>query len=311
MKQRFSSLCVISGAHVDATGRLDGPPAFGFSNPGRMRRAPGGAGLNAASAAASLGLKTALAGAVGDDADGRMLAETLARRGIANALHPLPGFATGQYVALVAPDGQMAIGFADLSIHETADAGWLLSHCGEALRRADAWLVSPNLSQSSLAALAERAQSRLFAAATISPAKAPRLRPVLRRLDLLFSNLAEARALTGLADAPPAALIDALRQAGVGAAVLTESGNPLHGYEGTGRFCLQPPPVERIADVNGAGDALAGSTLAGLSRGMALADAAALGIAAAQATLASAEPFAAGLEFSALRSAADKIRRIA
>jgi sugar/nucleoside kinase (ribokinase family) len=309
--RRFASLCVVSGAHVDATGKLDAPPAFGFSNPGRMRRAPGGAGLNAASAAAALGLKVTLAGAIGDDADGQLIRATLATRGIGDALAPLPGHATGQYIAIVGPDGQMAIGFADLAIHEAADAAFLLAHCGKALTAAEAWLVSPNLTQASLVELAGRAQHRLLAAATISPAKAVRLTPILARLDLLFANLAEARALTRLANASPKALIEALVSAGVKAAVLSDSGNPLHGYCAAGSFALQPPRLAAIADVNGAGDALAGATLACLARGMALADAAATGIAAAQATLANAEPFAAGLGFATLAKAAANIRRIA
>lgn len=308
---RFASLCVVSGAHVDATGRLDGPPAFGFSNPGRMRRAPGGAGLNAASAAAALGLKVTLAGAIGADADGELIRATLAARGIGDALAPLPGHATGQYIAIVGPDGQMAIGFADLAIHEAADAAFLMENCGSALAGADAWLVSPNLTQISLAELAGRAENRLLAAATISPAKAVRLAPILARIDLLFANLAEARAATRLANASPPALIEALTAAGVKAALLSDSANPLHGYGAAGSFALQPPKLAAIADVNGAGDALAGAALACLARGMALPDAAAIGVAAAQATLANAEPFAAGLDFATLAKSAANIRRIA
>ncbi|MEZ5800856.1 MAG: hypothetical protein R3D29_10815 [Nitratireductor sp.] len=58
----FQSACFVTGAHMDIAARLFDIPVYGSSNPGRLVRQPGGAGLNAASVAASLGLSSSLAG---------------------------------------------------------------------------------------------------------------------------------------------------------------------------------------------------------------------------------------------------------
>ena len=93
---------------------------------------------------------------------------------------------------------------------------------------------------------------------------------------MLHLNASEARALSGLSD-----LDDAMRalhqrtQAPViatlgrhGARVLAEDGALL---------TVPGHPVERVADTIGAGDAHAGAVLLGLSRGLSLPDAVALG----------------------------------
>ena len=59
------SLCFITGAHMDLTGRLFAPAVPGASNPGQVTARPGGAGLNSASTAASLGARTVMASPIG------------------------------------------------------------------------------------------------------------------------------------------------------------------------------------------------------------------------------------------------------
>ncbi|MCB1445752.1 MAG: hypothetical protein KDJ87_08120 [Rhizobiaceae bacterium] len=303
----FSSACFVTGAHVDLAGRLDAAPILHVSNPGRFERIPGGAGLNAASAAAALGLSCAIAGPVGDDADAGELKRLAAARGIGDALVSLQGRRTGSYTSIMAPDGEMVIGLADLSIHEATDADWLMAHCGEALGHADLWLLSTNLTEATLDKLANRAGNRVVAAATISPAKAVRLRPVLARLDLIFTNLAEARAITGLEGADGERLAAALATSGIRAGTISAAGGPLFWWDGDAIGALAPPPVETIADVNGAGDALAGAALAALSRGLAMEQAARFGIAAAQLTLSVREPFHAGLSWAPVEARAGEI----
>ena len=114
----FSQACFVTGAHVDLAGRLDAAPIPHVSNPGRVERQPGGAGLNAASAAAALGLACSLAGPVGEDADAEELRRMAQARDIRPALVAMAGWRTGSYTAIMAPDGEMVIGLADLAIHE-------------------------------------------------------------------------------------------------------------------------------------------------------------------------------------------------
>lgn len=97
---------------------------------------------------------------------------------------------------------------------------------------------------------------------------------------LVKPNVAEARALLG--DAPPAALARGLCDAGATWAwvSLGQEGSVLAGPDGE-TLRLRGPAVERVVNAVGAGDALVGGLAAGLARGLAVPEAARLGVAAA------------------------------
>lgn len=292
-------VCFVTGAHVDQAIRLSGSPRAGHSNPGAVETRPGGAGLNAATAAAALGLRASMAGPVGRDANAAWLRETLARRGIGDALAQMEGARTGLYAAIVAADGDLAFGVADLEIYDRVDAAWLASHCGPALERADCWFVNGNLREAALRELAAAAGGRLLAACTVSPAKAGRLAAIAGRIDLLFANAAEAAALAGQAGEPPA-LARLLASRGIRAGVITQGAGPVAWWDGEAAGAVDCPPAGRIVDVVGAGDALAGTVLAGRARGLPMARAVRYGVGAAQATIASAEPAREDLDWQML-----------
>lgn len=294
--------CFITGAHVDQTARLSAPTRPGYSNPGTITLMPGGAGLNAATAAAALGLSCSIAGPVGRDAGALLLHETLARRGIGNALAPMEGARTGMYAATVDMNGDLVLGVADLALYDSVDAKWLFAHCAQSLERADCWFLNANLAAERLNELAGLAGSRFLAACTVSPAKAPRLLPVVGRLDLLCANLVEARSLAGSSDSA-AALADRFAGLGAKAGVITDGGRPAAWWSGDRKGTVTPPVAQRIVDVVGAGDALAGTVLAGIARGLAMEQAVRYGIASAQATIASPEPAREDLSWEMLEAA--------
>ena len=111
-------VCFVTGAHVDLNARLSGPHRTGYSNPGVIVQTPGGAGLNTASACASLGLSAGLVGPVGADEQAELLHRTLARRGIADGLVAMEGSRTGIYAAILACDGDLVLGVADLALYD-------------------------------------------------------------------------------------------------------------------------------------------------------------------------------------------------
>ncbi len=51
--------------------------------------------------------------------------------------------------------------------------------------------------------------------------------------------------------------------------IVSNGGNAALAFSGDDAFSIQPPAVDGIADVTGAGDALAGGTIAALMRGTA------------------------------------------
>jgi pseudouridine kinase len=299
------SICFVTGAHIDLTGRLFGIPVLSASNPGRVTARPGGAGLNSASTAARLGASTVIASPVGADPNGEMLHSALAVRGIGDALVPVEHLRTGTYTAIIAPDGSMVIGLADLSIYEAVDADWFMAECSAALEAAGIWFLNANLPAATLSALAAQAGDKRLAAATISPAKAPRLAPILSQVEFLFTNVGEARALLAMPEADADALVAAFITAGVRSGTVSQAAGPLAWWQGGRAGRIPPPPVARIADVNGAGDALAATILAGNLAGIDFERSALLAVHAAQMTLESDEPWCDTLSWKALEARAD------
>ncbi len=145
------SLCFVTGAHIDLTARIFAPAVIHASNPGTVTARPGGAGLNSASTAASLGAAAVMASPIGPDAHGEILRQTLAARGIADALVTVEGLRTGTYTAIIEPDGSMLIGLADLAIYESVAAGWFFDNCGPALETSGLWFLNANLPAQTLA----------------------------------------------------------------------------------------------------------------------------------------------------------------
>jgi pseudouridine kinase len=162
------------------------------------------------------------------------------------------------------------------------------------------WFLDANLPEEMLEHLAARLKTGRLMANAVSDAKAPRLKPVLSRLDCLMLNRGEAASLTGLPQgSPPEDLAAALGQTGLKSFVLTNGGGDvIVSHQGeTLRFV---PRATEIVDVTGAGDALSAGTIAALARGHGLPDALPYGLAAAALTLRSTGALAEELSWDAL-----------
>src|SRR5690606_34344799 len=85
----------------------------------------------------------------------------------------------------------------------------------------------------------------------------------------------------------PLRLAQALRQKGPRSAVITAGGQILAGLDSFGVFEVAIPETANVADVTGAGDAVAGTTAAYMMQGLPLREAVRRGIAAASFTIAS------------------------
>ena len=114
-----------------------------------------------------------------------------------------------------------------------------------------------------------------------------RLTGVLGSVSCLFMNRREAAALSGAPqDAAPAAFADGLRAAGLRAGVITAGSAAVTGFDADGIFSIVPPALQSMIDATGAGDALAGVTVAAQMHGKPLRAALREGIAAAVLTIA-------------------------
>jgi sugar/nucleoside kinase (ribokinase family) len=198
--------------------------------------------------------------------------------------------ATPTYTAILDEAGDLVVALADMALYDVFSPRQFDRRAmREAIAAADMILTDANLAAATLSALLKRAEEadKPVAAIAISPAKVARFDPLLGRLSLLFMNTREAHVLVGTPAADRRAWPDLLRKAGLRAGVVTDGTAALIGFDETGEWLIEPAPADHVVDVTGAGDALAGATLAALAGGFPLPQALRHGAAAAALTVAS------------------------
>jgi pseudouridine kinase len=286
----FDTVTIFGGATLDRVAQSGDAPVMGASNPGTVRRIPGGVGFNVATVVARLGLDVRLVTAVGDDSDGDSIVTVAKGVGI-DVTHviPSPGASTAGYHATFDNSGNLIIGIADMKICEAITPAAVASAVSSSNER-DFWVVDANLPVETLAFLAEEAKNARhpIAALTVSPAKAVRLVPLLDTLSYLFTNCREAAALLGRNPDAPNVAVTALagELAGHRAAkvVVTNGTEPLAAASG-GDVRSYAPLRAAVKGVNGAGDSFAAGVILGLAEGHPLRDAIRFGLAASVMTL--------------------------
>ncbi len=295
-------------AHTDIKAQAKAKVVMGSSNPAHVLRSPGGVARNVAESLGRLAIPTALAGRVGDDADGHRLAGELAMLGVDTTwLARVPGAATGSYSAFLDLAGGLVLAMVDSELTDSLIPAELMPAAG-GLDDRPLWFVDANLPEPVLAALAERAPAGTrLAADAVSVAKAPRLTAILPRLDLLFANRDEvsvlALAIGSRADAGPETAARSLSAAGAKAVVIGLGNQGVLLCDG-GPCLVIPPLPAKVREVTGAGDGLIAGTLFGLAWGEPLVTAVGYGLAAAAIALESDGAVDAGLTPTALRARA-------
>jgi len=280
---------VVAGSlNMDLVMRVPRMPGPGETLAGHgFAQAEGGKGANQAVAAARLGAHVAMIGRVGADGFGAALKAALARDAIDTThVSTHPRAPTGVAMILVEDGGEnrivLAPGANAALTSAEIDAAWkLIAAC----RVLAVQLESPIATVRHAIGCARRAG----AAVLLNPAPAPDALPddLWPCIDLLVPNETEAARLTGLEVYDPASAALAarvLRARGVGQVIITlgPQGLLLAGSEG--EVHMPARPVAAI-DTTAAGDSLIGGLIAGLCEGMALPDAARLGLLAASITV--------------------------
>ena len=222
----------------------------------------GGAGANAALAAAEAGMRVRLIGCLGEDQVGTWMREELARAGLADELLMLAGGTTGLTVALESPARDRSF-LTYLGVNARWAAAMIPDDAltCENLLLCD-YFVAPELRGEAARAILATARSR--GASTFfdtswdadgfsSPTRAE-VRELLPFVDVFLPNEVEACALAN--SAPDAALAARALQAVSGGWVVVKRGargclaaGP-HGAE-----IAVPAPAASVADTTGAGDA--------------------------------------------------------
>ncbi|MFC0673190.1 ribokinase [Brachybacterium hainanense] len=288
------AILVVGSINVDLLVRVDRHPCPGETVPGEGGELlPGGKGANQAVAAARLGGRVAMLGAVGSDAAAATALSALRDSGAATEqVLALPG-PTGQAIVTVAADGENAI-IVIPGANARVDGDRVRS-CASLIASAGIVVSQGEIPASGIEALAPLVRGRFL----LNPAPViPLPAEVLRAADPLVVNEHEAGlVLAGLgvpaADIPaaPQGMLRALRGQGIRAAVLTLGAQGALVSDGTGTWHVPAARVEAV-DTTGAGDAFIGALAVELSRGKDLVEAARLAcrVGAAAATSAGAQP---------------------
>jgi len=260
----------------------------------------GGKGGNQAVEAARHGARTAMVGAVGDDAFGRHLQVNLRARGV-NARNVVvrPGISSGISIAVVNSGGDCG-GLIVAGVNRTLGPDDVEQ--ARAVIEGARWLVLQNeVPDDANIAAARRARGRVILNA--SPARALPT-SLAGLLDLLVVNAVEAEMLGGqpVADLAGAASAAERLLATVPAAIVTAGSAGLALAERAGGRLALPGHEVQVASAQGAGDALIGALAARLAAGDDLASAARYANAAAAIFVATPEEQRAALTANAVRA---------
>jgi len=276
-------ILAVGGAHIDRRGQMTATFVPGASIPGRMREDVGGGAFNALRSAVQRGAKGAMLSMRGGDAAGDAVARAIGEAGIADLSAVFLDRATPSYTALLDREGDVVAALADMQLYEIAFPKQLRrAKLREEISRADAILCDANIPAAGLQRLATLAAGKPVFAIAISPAKAVRLAEILPALACLYMNRREAVALAGMGgDDPLEAIVGRLKAMGLARGVISQGAAPVIGFDASGIISVTPPAPRKIADVTGAGDALAGAMTVALLGGLPFGQALREGIAAA------------------------------
>ena len=262
----------------------------------------GGSGSITAVAAARLGLRVALAAAIGDDPAGRFMLGQLAGEGVGTgAVTVREDAPTGMTVALSeGKDRAILTALGAMATLTAADVPVSLLTAARHVHVSSYFLLADSLGPglAGLLGTARASGARTSLDTNWDPAErwgGEHLRAALAQTDLLLPNEAEALRLSGAAALPQAlTALTAATAAGPGASgagsgaggpgpVIKLGARGALWAEGSRRYRAEPPPVTP-ADATGAGDCFNAGVIAGLLGGLDLGGAVALGCAAGAAS---------------------------
>ena len=264
-------IACIGGAHIDRHAVLKQPFVPATSNPCDIATSFGGVARNVAENLARLGCSASLVSRVGDDEAGRAVLAHLNSLGVDTSMVTTAQRPTASYTAVLDPAGELIAGLADMDLYE--ELLNIPSLTGYDLRFADT-----NLPVETLTALAAEAP---LAVDAISVVKCRKLRDLLRRVSILFANVAQA---AEIACRPFASAAEAAGGVGANSGIITHGPNGIAAWIGDDVRTFPILPAEP-RNVTGAGDALVAGTLFGLTEGRSFFDAVPLGLAAAAITV--------------------------
>ena len=255
---------------------------------GSASETSGGSAANSMAGLAAMGGRAGFVGLVAKDQLGEIFAHDIRALGVAFDTPPdTSGEPTGRCLILVTPDGQRTMNTCPGASHLLGPSALDRAAIeGAAILYLEAYLWVPEAPRGAMEqaiAIARNAGRRV--ALTLSDIACIRACRNLflglidgGKLDLLFANEAELRALAGTDDVEDAARSMATR---VPMLVVTMSEKGAAAFTGGERVRVPAAHVDAVIDTTGAGDQFAAGFLAAQARGRSVADSLGIGAAAA------------------------------
>ncbi|WP_248962675.1 ribokinase [Sphaerisporangium perillae] len=244
-------ISVFGSANMDLVAYTSVVPGRGETVTGRaFSTVPGGKGANQAIAAARAGAAVAFVGAVGDDAFGPVMRDTLASAGVdVSRLRVVPGSSGIAHIVVDDEGGNSIIVIPGANGTLTGPSEEDLAVIG----RSDALLLQLELPMEAVVAAARQASVPVV----LTPAPARDLPyELLEAVDLIVPNEHEAAAITGLTD--PGAALKALLDLVPEAVITLGSKGALYGSRSGERLRVPAVPVKAV-DTTAAGDTFVGA----------------------------------------------------
>ncbi len=256
------NITVVGGVNLDILGMPSGEFVPRDSNIGEIVFRAGGVGRNIAARLIEAGADVSFVTALGRDEKSDLLRVLCARDGIDLSCAVETDAPACAYLCVHDERGDMLAAVNDMRAAEALTPEALIAHLPR-INRADACVIDANLSEETLAFLAERVAVPLIAD-PVSTAKAGRMRRILPSLAAIKPNLMEATTLTGKSE--PLAAARALVRAGAQRAFISLGDRGVCFADTDESGVLPAIPIGRVP-LTGAGDAMLAGIVIALTQG--------------------------------------------
>lgn len=263
-----SKVYCIGAMNVDRKYYLQDEMVLGTSNPVTSSVSVGGVARNVAENLGRLEFDVSLISLAGHDQDFQIVKkETEAYVNMQNVTQK-NGMATGAYNAILDPQGEMQMAIADMQIYDGMNVDWISSYFNQ-LREAELIVLDLNLPYEVveyILSIARQFKVDLFVIPVSGP-KMNRLPNDLKGVTWLIVNQDESETFFEVScehDGDFERLIERWLEVGVENVVITRGSKAnLYGNQQGKRYAFNPPRVEQVIDVTGAGDSYAAGIIYG------------------------------------------------
>jgi sugar/nucleoside kinase (ribokinase family) len=257
----------IGGANLDYTFRLEDQMILSTSNPVNSSVSYGGVVRNVADNLTRLNHLVSLMTVLGDDLAGEELLSYTKKTMEVFACDKLKHENTGGYYSVINKEGNMEVGFADMSINRHMNRNWILEH--KRHLNLSKWIIADtNITKDALEALIEYVQEedKKLAIIGVSGPKMKHVPDDLNGVEILICNLDESQSYFKTDEEDLETLVKLWIKKGLRKVVITQGKKGSIYYDGIEirqqkAFLIKE---DKVIDVTGAGDAFSSAVLHGL-----------------------------------------------